>query len=131
LVIQEKSVLTASDKEVVVISEYDPIVSLRISCDFGITGIVFEDLFDGVHRNIVCSLKRFHVLAGDVLIAENPHLFRSTLSSDRLLSSLFLCPERLHQLWVLVVVFDRRSHLRNIKVQLVCNLIETPLLLSD
>ena len=43
----------------------------------------------------------------DVLVAENAHSLGAALLTDVLAAGPFLCPERLHQFQMLIVIFQR------------------------
>jgi hypothetical protein len=94
-------VVTPGYEKIVVVGEDDLLVLFCIGRNFRIGRVVLENVLDGRHCKIVGGFERLDVLRRDVLVAENPHLFRrATLGSDRLLSGLFLCTERLPATWL-------------------------------
>lgn len=124
--------IATSDEEIVVVREDYPLVAFGVGRDFCIGSIVFQFVLDSSDSDAVGIPKRRDVLSWDVLVAENPHLFvGATLRRDRLLSGLFLCPKRLHQFRVIVVVLGGGPNLSKVKVQLVSNLVEAPLAVMD
>jgi hypothetical protein len=131
LVIQEQAVVAINYEEIVIVREHDPVVAFSVSCDFSIRSIVLQNALNRRDSNVVSVVERFNVFRGYVLIAKNPHLFGSTLLRDRPLPCFFLYTKRVHQFRMLIVVLGRSTNLRIIKTQLVGDLKDAPLTLSD
>ena len=131
LVIQEQTVVATDHEEIVIVCEHDPVVALSVGYDFSIRGIMLKNAIDCCDSNVVSVVERRNVFRGDVLIAKNPQLSGLTLLRDRLFPCFFLCTKRVHQFRMLIVVLGRSPDLCIIKTQLVGDLRDAPLTLSD
>jgi hypothetical protein len=131
LVIQKQAVVATDHEKIVIIRKYDPVVAFSVCDDFSIRGIVLKNTIDCRDSNIVSVAECLNIFRGYVLVAKNPHLFGSTLLRDRTLPCFFLGTKRVHQLRMLIVVLGRSTDLCIIETQLVGDLRDAPLTLSD
>nr|WP_324665802.1 hypothetical protein [Haloarcula sp. CK38] len=124
--------MVATDYEkIVIICKYDPVVAFSVGDDIFIRGIMLKNAIDCRDSNVVRVVKRLNIFGGYVLIAKNPHLFGLTLLCDRTLPCFFLGTKRVHQLRMLIVVLGRSTDLCIVETQLVGDLRDAPLTLSD
>nr|WP_236039649.1 hypothetical protein [Halomicroarcula salinisoli] len=131
LVIQKETVVATDHEEIVIIRKYDPVVTFSVGDDVFIRGVMLKNAIDCRDSNVVSVVERFNIFRGYVLIAKNPHLFGLALLCDRTLPCFFLGTKRVHQLRMLIVVLSRSTDLCIIKPQLVGDLRDAPLTLSD
>ena len=131
LVIQKQTVIATDHEEIVIIRKYDPVVAFSVGDDVFIGGIMLKNAIDCRDSNAVSVAERLNIFRGYVLIAKNPHLFGLTLLRDRTLPCFFLGTKRIYQLRMIIVALGRSTDLCIIETQLVGDLRDAPLMLSD
>ena len=107
LLVKQQAVGPPFGEEVVVAGQHEPVVRRGVGGNLAIGSVCAHDVADGRNGDSTGPPEYVDVPVVDVLVAENTHLLGAALLADVLAAGPFLCPERLHQLRMLVVVFQR------------------------